>query len=319
MTRILFSSQLSRLSTPSTLSTPVEVTVIPHGEEEPIFRNVYDSPFPVRLAGINRVVEEDMRRRGGTQWRYSICGEEVEVLYRSLPDDGTDALEYARRNFLCAGRVLTFPAVHTEDIKIPIYTEGAEVCHIKQIWTVGGEVKTATMSYPVAAGGDEITIHTDQLLGRPCTIIFTCGERRLIAYFPTDCDPMTVAGAPDRMHTAIFRYRDPFGMFAYLFLPAIRSHSPQVEKVTATVNSRFMQLRATDKSTVTLTVEGLPYRRALDVMSLLMADNTRVWTRDPETGEMRGEDVVVTEVSGDISDDPTKLNTLRVTYRRQVG
>lgn len=323
MSEIIFASQLSAFSVPAGNSPATVVLRDCDGQE--LFRNDYHSSLEFSVSGLDSILIADLRARDAFNAYYAI------ETYRPSGDDGSPSLisrrdldvfyheswkdpeivasEILQSGFLIQSREIDIPAALASDIHIPVFSPVPCLCDIFQSWMDDGRMQSASMRCHVAAGGDVITVFAEfARTHAPIVVSLQCGDRHAVIRF-SDNSPR---------FTRRFSFRNMFNIMESVWLTGVLSESPSFSISQAAVNGRDRILDIVPDTSYALKVSGLSVSQALRARRMIFSRETfisHLFDDDPASvSSARGIPVIVTDISGEISDNAASLCDLTVKF-----
>lgn len=319
MPEIVFSSQISTFSVPAGKSPATVVVKDAAGAE--LFCNQYNTELAFGVCGIDAVIETDLRKKKVSSGDYvleafrpgsggaasKIASRSLSVIYHEKWNaDSIDAADFLKKNFLLECNEMVVPAKYAANIPIEIWTEKYESCNVTQYWTENGRQQSAVISYPVAKGGDTITLYAAFAREHaPMSAILECGQRRAVVKFTADSSSDDDARA--------FTFRNMFNALETVWLSGVLSESPSAQKTTASFEGSKKALDIVPDPSYTLKVAGLTLPEAIRARRMLYS---REVTVDRLLTPGQPQQITVTYVSGDISDDRASLCDITIKFTR---
>lgn len=313
MQHIVFSSQLSAFSV-SAGNSPASVSV-KDSSGDVIFRNEYNTELGFKITGLSKIINRDLRSKSASSGDYTITvsrpgqpaadnPQPTTVIYNEFWKDlSRDAEDFLLRNFLLEIDEITVPAGIAMDIPIEIWTKQPENCHITQVWTEQGVEKTAVIDYPVAPGGDTITVYAGfARLHAPMAVLLECGQRRAVVKFTAGDN------GPD---TRVFTFRNMFNATETVWLTGVLSESPSAERTVAEIDGVRKVLDIVHKTTYTLSVQSLPLRQALRARRMLYSRETSISHLLTPGNPLP---IDIDDISGNIHDNRSELCNLTIKF-----
>lgn len=277
-----------------------ELTVsISRGDGTEIYRNTHNTPIAFSLGGVDLILEEDLRRQGVMTADYTLTldshdqtiTEEFTAVYCEIPGRRAETAV-----FLVDGDSVIYPPGLEEDVTIPVMSPNAGEVECQQLWMEEGTAHSASLNIPVGAGIDYIEVYSSTFTRRPYVVKFTYRGETLTLIFP---EKVSDSGR------YVFSYRDRMNMERYLYLPGVTSMTPKRGHDLVMIEGRYRKIIDADETSHTHSCEALTHDIALRAVDLLKS-------REVTFG---GREIVVTDVSGDIDNDTTKLNNIKITFR----
>ncbi|MCM1522790.1 MAG: hypothetical protein NC039_09095, partial [Muribaculaceae bacterium] len=151
--------------------------------------------------------------------------------------------------------------------------------------------------------------------GMPKVIHTQCGQREAHYIIGAPTDEWT----PQRTgkgRSLLFRFRNLFNCPDYIWLHGTLETTPTSTSQTIAIAGTLRKVDLRTETEYTLTAHGLTKGQALRAAQLLDSHDVQLLlTHDPVTDGQQKTDIIITEVTGPVTDSPTDLNTIKIKFK----
>lgn len=291
-----------------------------------IFSNTYNPGAEgITVYGLDKIIESDLRQNNRTYGQYVIktispkankqTVHEYTIIHcrRQMP---LSAKEWLKTNFLLESGHYDIPEGYDSPLPIYFWLEDTEAAAIKSWYKDSdGRLRTESGSIIFNPGMNSLDMSAAGLKA-PVHTSLTIGSRRIS--FSLIPKPSTINPQPSSLN--LIQFRNTYNTDELLTIKGITARTPAADSQTAFISGRSRRIDIRPEDSFTLTVSDITQQQAEAIARLMHSHQVHLLTLNslPSTLNYKPStlnQIIIEDIAGTISDSPSDLCEVKITYR----